>query len=564
MAKSKMDTSFLDRALKFAVDAHKGIERRGKGFPYVIHPMEVVSIVATLTNDQEILAAAALHDVVEDTDYTIEDIRREFGDRVARIVEGESDVEFEGVNEADSWKQRKQIAIDKLAKAPLEVKMAAMGDKLSNMRAIWRDYRKMGPALWNIFHVNDPYEHEWHYRGLANSLKELEGTYAYVEFKWLIDETFLCNKKPYHINIDKNHISISGDIDLEASQELEKLLMISKSYIIDASEARMITFGALRTFIKLSKNGVKLSIVNANDNIANMLYNSGVSTLVEVTRKPIIFDINCYKQSGEGFTSIGYYANDNDSMCKVYKEFVTLEQIEQEKRNSQYAMLLGIPTPISGKIVNANGRYGLIFERIFNKNSFAKELSVHPERLDELAHEFAHMSSKLHSTECDTSSLTDGVKRYSSLIKKSDILTQEQKDKILEFIESVPRKSTCLHGDFHIGNAILTDKNEKYFIDLSDFSYGNPLFDLGTFYLLSNEMPEAMCENMFHNPKERLIRFWKRFVYHYFKLSNEDEIPAIEESLKPFSGISAIYFASVGGLEDWKKEIIKNYLVNKI
>ena len=67
-----MDTTLFDAAAQFAIEAHRGGERRGKGFPYIIHPMEAASIVATVTNDPEMLAAAILHDTVEDTDVTIE------------------------------------------------------------------------------------------------------------------------------------------------------------------------------------------------------------------------------------------------------------------------------------------------------------------------------------------------------------------------------------------------------------------------------------------------------------------------------------------------------------
>ena len=91
-----MDTSILDKAIVFAVKAHKGAERKGKGFPYIVHPMEAVAIAATMTNDQELLAAAALHDTVEDTEITLKDVEREFGKRIAGLVEAESDIEFEG------------------------------------------------------------------------------------------------------------------------------------------------------------------------------------------------------------------------------------------------------------------------------------------------------------------------------------------------------------------------------------------------------------------------------------------------------------------------------------
>ena len=190
MANKPLDTTLLDRAIMFAVKAHAGTERRGKGFPYIVHPMEAVEIVATITPDQELLAAAALHDTVEDTDVTIEQIRAEFGDRIASLVGAETDVVIDGKSEQDSWHDRKRAAINRLSKASRDAKIVAMGDKLSNMRAIARDYAVQGDALWSLFHATDPKDHEWHYRGLADALRELEDTFAFQEFESLINKVF--------------------------------------------------------------------------------------------------------------------------------------------------------------------------------------------------------------------------------------------------------------------------------------------------------------------------------------------------------------------------------------
>ena len=190
MANKPLDTTLLDRAIVFAVRAHAGTERRGKGFPYIVHPMEAMEIVATMTCDQELLAAAALHDTVEDTDVTIEQIRTEFGDRIASLVASESDTVLDGLSVEESWHARKQAAIDRLAHASRDAKIVALGDKLSNMRAIARDYAQQGDALWDLFHAKDPKDHEWHYRGLADALSELRGTFAYNEFETLINQVF--------------------------------------------------------------------------------------------------------------------------------------------------------------------------------------------------------------------------------------------------------------------------------------------------------------------------------------------------------------------------------------
>ncbi len=146
--------------------------------------------MATITSDQELLAAAALHDTIEDTNVTVDELRREFGDRIADLVFAESDQFAEGVSEEDSWHDRKQAAITRLKNAPHDAKIVAMGDKLSNMRAIARDYTTKGDELWNIFHVKNKADHEWHYRGLADSLSELSDTFAYQEFVALINQVF--------------------------------------------------------------------------------------------------------------------------------------------------------------------------------------------------------------------------------------------------------------------------------------------------------------------------------------------------------------------------------------
>lgn len=187
--KQHIDTSLLDRAITFAVKAHQGMERKGKGFPYIVHPMEAVCIVATMTNDQELLAAAALHDVIEDTDTTADDLKKEFGERVAMLVEAESD-DKTGGSKAETWHQRKQDTLDRLRNADLDIKIVALGDKLSNMRAIAHDYAVLGDELWNRFTVKDPAEHAWRYHALAEALSDLSDTDAYKEFHTLVNKTF--------------------------------------------------------------------------------------------------------------------------------------------------------------------------------------------------------------------------------------------------------------------------------------------------------------------------------------------------------------------------------------
>ena len=196
MKKEKtLDTHLIDRAIHYATDAHEGIVRKGTDLPYIVHPLEAMAIVATITSDQELMAAAALHDVVEDAGITIDDIRQEFGERVAKLVDAETDREIQGMSHIKSWQQRKQSTIDRLAVASRDVQIVALGDKLSNMRAMARHLRQQGDRVWQRFNEKNPARHAWYYHQLSISLAPLSDTDAYREFITLVEQVFPMENK---------------------------------------------------------------------------------------------------------------------------------------------------------------------------------------------------------------------------------------------------------------------------------------------------------------------------------------------------------------------------------
>ncbi len=123
------------RAIAFATKAHEGQFRKGTKRPYIVHPLEVGEIVATLTFDEEIISAALLHDTIEDCQgITREVLAQEFSERVAALVAQESE------DKSKTWFERKSHTIEHLKYAPYEVRMIGLADKLSNIRDIDRDY----------------------------------------------------------------------------------------------------------------------------------------------------------------------------------------------------------------------------------------------------------------------------------------------------------------------------------------------------------------------------------------------------------------------------------------
>lgn len=178
------------RAFQFAKKAHAGTYRKGTTIPYMKHLEETADIVRTLTDNKRVIAAAYLHDILEDTSYTVSEIEEYFGSEVARLVESETENKYHGQPKEETWKMRKKETIHHLQKASVETKMIALGDKLSNMRSIERDYEQIGDQLWDRFNTKDPNMHAWYYRSVCDSLNELKNSAAWKELDRLIKKVF--------------------------------------------------------------------------------------------------------------------------------------------------------------------------------------------------------------------------------------------------------------------------------------------------------------------------------------------------------------------------------------
>lgn len=181
----------FERAAIFAAAAHQGTTRKGNRIPYLAHPMEAAAIMAEMTDDQELIAAAALHDVVEDTEVTLPELREYFGERIAFYVDCETEDKRHGLPPESTWKLRKQEMLAFLkTRADKGAKMLALADKLSNMRSVARDVDVMGDRLWERFHQKDKSMHGWMYREVAEALEELNEYPAWKEYDWLVRRVF--------------------------------------------------------------------------------------------------------------------------------------------------------------------------------------------------------------------------------------------------------------------------------------------------------------------------------------------------------------------------------------
>ncbi len=181
----------LNEAILFATQAHAGQLRKMAGTPYILHPVEVASIVATMTTDEDVMIAGLLHDTVEDCDVDPKEIKQKFGARVAALVQSETEDKLSDRPPADTWQERKEESLLMLRHTKeTAVKILWLSDKLSNMRSFYREHRKNGDEIWSHLNQKDPKMHRWYYKTIADYVSELSETAAYQEYIHLIDETF--------------------------------------------------------------------------------------------------------------------------------------------------------------------------------------------------------------------------------------------------------------------------------------------------------------------------------------------------------------------------------------
>ena len=154
----------IDKAIEFAAIAHRGQVRKGTTIPYITHLFSVALLLQKMDCEDDIVVAGILHDIVEDTEYTLSDVEERFGKRVADIVKGCSEPSKDA-----SWETRKKHTIEYLKNASYEIKVVVCADKLHNLRSLREKIEQHGDAFWQHFRQGYASQ-KWYFLSLINSL----------------------------------------------------------------------------------------------------------------------------------------------------------------------------------------------------------------------------------------------------------------------------------------------------------------------------------------------------------------------------------------------------------
>ncbi|MBQ8681816.1 MAG: bifunctional (p)ppGpp synthetase/guanosine-3',5'-bis(diphosphate) 3'-pyrophosphohydrolase [Bacilli bacterium] len=281
--------NLVEQAEIFAYKAHDGQYRKGdvgngEKIPYIAHPLEVARRLASYGFDTEVIAAGFLHDVVEDTDYTLEDIEYLFGKKIASLVEGDSEED-----KSLSWQERKQGTIDRIKDLDLEHKAIVCCDKCSNLDSIYLLSGKKGYLNFKDF-KGEVVEYEWYYNSIYESLiyNQDKNHPMFRELKSLINLVFDTDNA-----FSKDYISIlkykrqellklkqlfdinSLNIDKEIRKHIDKNTYPHVKHLLDS-------FGITMFFHNTSNAEYNYNTNDVIDDLINELYHK---MLIEIDKK---------------------------------------------------------------------------------------------------------------------------------------------------------------------------------------------------------------------------------------------------------------------------------------
>ena len=217
----------LEKAIHFATTKHAGQLRKGTTIPYIVHPLETMNILRSMNADTNLLIAGLLHDTVEDTDTTTEEIAEIFGTDVAALVNGHSE------DKSKTWKQRKTHAIKELAEASRRMQMLVMADNVSNLRSMWADYCELGDELWIRFNASKE-KQAWYYSGIQDALYEMQESLYTAEIYWEMVNLFKDLFVKFYISKDGQTLyQICADGDNYARRCSEREWAKHRDIVID-------------------------------------------------------------------------------------------------------------------------------------------------------------------------------------------------------------------------------------------------------------------------------------------------------------------------------------------
>ena len=230
-----------------------------------------------------------------------------------------------------------------------------------------------------------------------------------------------------------------------------------------------------------------------------------------------VIDLSIWTQVGQGGNGTTYEnPSQPDLILKVDKKQInTLEFVRHEFEVSKAVEALGLPTPKMREMVRVGDLYATISDRIKDKKSLSRICHDEPQRIEEMAQLMCRNGKILFGTQCNTDFFPSRKEQLMRALDKAQFISRKNRRILKDFAQTVQDIKTCSHGDFNMGNLVLSG-DQPVWIDLDRFGYGDPMFDIGHLYQICNVYaPMKQVQEIFHMTEQQLGLFWDAFAKAY-------------------------------------------------
>ena len=287
--------------------------------------------------------------------------------------------------------------------------------------------------------------------------------------------------------------------------------------IIDAGGLEYISSAGLRVLLAAKKRckGKIFRVVNVNDEVMNVFDVTGFSEIMDISRAVRQLSVEGCDRIGAGACG-EVFRLDDETIIKLYYPRVKKEEIEQEKALAKKAFVMGVPTAISYDIVEADGRTGVVYELIKSK-TIGELIRGDEGHLEEYVDMYAAVCRQIHGIEAEPGQLPSFKDINRSDIPNVTGITEEERAYLHRFLDLIPDRMNCLHGDLNINN-IMVQNGECCLIDMGEFSTGTPMFDLSRILFSMEFAGAAKGEfNSFYKlPQDIVTHILHLFLEKYF------------------------------------------------
>lgn len=273
-----------------------------------------------------------------------------------------------------------------------------------------------------------------------------------------------------------------------------------------------------------------------------------------------------WQQVGEGGNGKTYFNPARpDVILKVNNaRLSTLKAVTHEYEISKAVASLGISVPEMYHIVRVEDAYGTISQLIKGKKSLSRICQEDPGRTEEMARRLCRKGKELWATPCNTDFFPSRKQQALVAIEKASYVSKRNKKTVRAFIETIPERTGCSHGDFQSGNLIQAGEN-YYWIDLDRFAYGDPMFDIGHLFLICHHYASMkQVQDIFHMTLEQFNRFWDAFAKEYTAQEDHSEFDALAGKFAAIDVILRTVFQKPTFIEKlffgvYVRKLAKNY-----